>query len=67
MNGRIHVQGTTVFIRTVSVRMKGEGQTGFLLKWHEALDFAEDLIEACEEAKRNAEEANVVGHDRKNL
>ena len=67
MNGRISVQGTTVFIRTVAVRTKGEGQTGFLLKWHEALDFAEDLIEACEKAKRNAEREKMVGHDRKNL
>jgi hypothetical protein len=66
MNGRISVQGTTVFIRTVAVRTKGEGKTGFLLKWFEALDFAEDLIEACEEAKRNAEALHVVGHDRKN-
>lgn len=67
MNGRISVQGTTVFIRTLSMRTKGEGQTGFLMKWHEALDFAEDLIDACERAKNNAEEQHLVPEDRKNL
>lgn len=66
MNGRISVQGTTVFVRTISTRTRGEGQTGFLMKWHEALDFAEDLINACEEAKRNAEKLRVVPEERKN-
>lgn len=66
MNGRISVQGTAVFVRTIAARTRGEGQTGFLMKWHEALDFAEDLINACEEAKRNAEKLNVVPHERKN-
>lgn len=66
MNGRISVQGTTVFVKTLSARTRGEGQTGFLMKWHEALDFAEDLIEACDEAKRNAEKLKVVPNERKN-
>lgn len=67
MNERISVQGTTVFVRTIAMRTKGEGQTGFLLKWDEALDFAEKLIDASEEAKRNAERDRVIPHDRKNL
>ncbi len=67
MSERISVQGTAVFVRTIAARTKGEGQTGFLMKWDEALDFAEKLIDACEEAKGNAERLHLVGHDRKNL
>lgn len=65
MNNRITVQGTTVFIRLLH-GPKGEGQVGFLMKWYEGLDFAEDLVEACDQARRNAERENIVPHDRKN-
>jgi hypothetical protein len=33
------------------------------MKWNEALDFAEKLISACEEAKKNAEKLKLLCSD----
>lgn len=65
MDSRIVVQGTHVFIRLLQ-GSKGQGQIGFLLKWHEGLDFADQLVDACTEAKAIAEAEHLVPYDRKN-
>lgn len=65
MKERISVEGTSVFIKLIH-GPHGRGQAGLILKWYEGLDFAEALVDACDEARRNAESDHCVPHDRKN-
>ena len=54
MNDRITIQGESVFIELIHTG--GKGKVGLLLRWNEAIDFAEHLVKCANKAKKRATE-----------
>ena len=65
MNSRISVQNSSIVIKVINGK-SDRVEMNLILKWDDGLDFAEELINACELAKENAIKNKSIAHDKKN-